>query len=375
MAGGVRGRGGRWQGSERRGKLVFMPLLSSTGDAPFDRRSAALVMNGVRGAISQHSLIERNDLVLVACSGGADSVALVVVLDRLAREGGFDIAVASVDHGLRPEAAAEVDGVRVLCGRLRRPFYAEQVCLHRGGNLQARARSARRDVLGKRAELLGAAAIALGHTRDDQAETVLSRLLRGAGVRGLAAMSPKKGLWIRPLLGMRRQALRAFLTLEKVEWIEDPSNVDSQFQRVRLRRCLQWAETEDAAAVDHLAALADDARACQRALAKQVDREPALERGELEALRCSEEAVRREALRRWVHRFTHQEAKRAHLEALERLVLGAAKTARKSEVRIGPHGVRVVGQQLELVVPQAPTRSMHTRPRRGRREETGHPEG
>ena len=176
----------------------------------------------------------------VAVSGGGDSVALLMLLQGA----GHDVRVATVDHRLRPEAAAEAAGVAQLCKKLGVPH---KVLIWDApnfqGNLQHAAREARRSLLGNWAQQNGLRDIVLGHTLDDQAETVLMRLARGSGVDGLAGMAATRcegGLcWHRPLLGVRRADLRAYLSAAGVAWIEDPSNDDLKYDRVKARRALE----------------------------------------------------------------------------------------------------------------------------------------
>jgi tRNA(Ile)-lysidine synthase len=135
-------------------------------------------------------LIERGNVVLCACSGGPDSTALLHVLGRLRGRFGFHLAAHGVDHGLRPEAAGELELAERVARALGVPFGVTRVSVERGGNLQARARDARRDALRNAAIAAGARLIATGHTADDRAETFLLRLLRGAGPHGLAVLPP-----------------------------------------------------------------------------------------------------------------------------------------------------------------------------------------
>lgn len=181
----------------------------------------------------------------VAVSGGGDSTALLLLLCDLA--GGRGVAAATVDHGLRPESASEAAAVARLCEGLG---VAHATLDWRGwdggwdgrGNLQAAARDARRGLLAAWARERGLAAVALGHTRDDQAETFLLRLARGSGVDGLAGMAAARRaegvLWLRPLLGIGRDALRSWLRARGVGWVDDPSNADPAFDRVRARAAL-----------------------------------------------------------------------------------------------------------------------------------------
>jgi tRNA(Ile)-lysidine synthase len=175
----------------------------------------------------------------VAVSGGGDSVALLLLLHHHA---GRALAAITVDHGLRPESAAEAAAVAALCARLGVPHAVRRWDGGGTGNLQGRAREARRGLIAGWAREAGIGAVALGHTLDDQAETFLMRLARGSGVDGLAAMAPVMVLdgivWLRPLLGVRRAALRDWLGGEGVAWAEDPSNDDDRFDRVRARAAL-----------------------------------------------------------------------------------------------------------------------------------------
>jgi len=310
----------------------------------------------VRRLATDHDLLPRGATVLAACSGGSDSVALVDLLDRLATELGFALAIASIDHGLRPESAAEVQAVEALARSLERPFRSCRLALQTGAGLQARAREARYEALASVAAELGADRIALGHTADDQAETVLARLLRGAGVRGLSAMAPFRTArtgpaLVRPLLGSRRASLRVHLEWAGRSWIADPSNDDPRFERVRLRRRLAELEAEDPQIVHHLVDLARDARAhgeVVEAAAAALGPEPSLS-----TLREAPEAVRRSALRAWVERAGPSPG-RAHLEALDALVLTG-----RGEVLL-PGGARVTAEGGELVLDRGPQRTRST---------------
>jgi len=175
----------------------------------------------------------------VAVSGGGDSVAaLVLAVEAL---GPARVAAVTVDHGLRPEAADEAAQVAALCARLGVAHRVLRWQRAGGGNLQAAARQARLSLIGDWARGR-VEAVVLGHTLDDQAETVLMRLARGSGVDGLSGMEAERiagGLrWLRPFLGVTRAALRAELVARGLDWVEDPSNADPRFQRVRARRAL-----------------------------------------------------------------------------------------------------------------------------------------
>ncbi len=172
-------------------------------------------------------------------SGGGDSVALLALAVAW---GARPLAVATVDHGLRPGGAAEAASVSALSARFGLSHATLRWDGWAGGNLQARARAARRRLLSDWAASEGLAAVLLAHTRDDQAETVLMRLARGSGVDGLAAMRPAARaegvLWLRPLLGATRAELRDHLRALGLAWAEDPGNADARFARIAARRLL-----------------------------------------------------------------------------------------------------------------------------------------
>lgn len=165
--------------------------------------------------------------VLVGCSGGGDSVALLCLAARILGAG--RVRALSVNHHLRPEAGDEIALVAALCARLGVEHEVADWHWDRRGNLQAAARAARRALL-----LARGATPLLGHTADDQAETVLLNLARGSGVDGLAGMGDGP-VFFRPLLQETRADLRAWLVGQGVAWAEDGSNEDPRFGRVRAR--------------------------------------------------------------------------------------------------------------------------------------------
>ena len=206
----------------------------------------------------------------VAVSGGGDSVAaLVLAVEAL---GPGRVAAVSVDHGLRPEAATEVAGVAELCARLGVTHAALRWDSGHRGNLMAAARDARLGLIAAWAKGRVNAVI-LAHTLDDQAETVLMRLARGSGVDGLAGMAARRealGMtWLRPFLDVSRAALRAELVARGIGWIEDPSNADPQYLRVRARQAL-GAVSAMGITAEGLAATAVRMRRAQEVLAEQA---------------------------------------------------------------------------------------------------------
>jgi len=187
----------------------------------------------------------------VAVSGGADSMALAVLAEAWARRRGGDVLALIVDHGLRPAAGAEA---AMVAARLAALGIASRVLALRGlpggAGLQAAARIARHAALAAAAAADGRLHLLLGHQAGDQAETVAMRAARGDhGLEGIAGWSAREHVvLLRPLLGVAPGALRAFLAARKVAWVDDPSNDDERFERVRVRRTAPAALPADAAA-------------------------------------------------------------------------------------------------------------------------------
>lgn len=180
--------------------------------------------------------------IVVALSGGRDSVALLAALRVVAPARGHPLSAAHVDHGLSPAAGAWHAFCADLCARWDVPFAAAQVTVDRraGTSLEAAARRARYAALVELATRLGARHVALAHHRDDQAETVLLQLLRGAGPRGLAAMpacrDDARGVtWWRPLLAAGRSEIDAFVRDRALAFVDDESNARAQHRRNAVR--------------------------------------------------------------------------------------------------------------------------------------------
>jgi tRNA(Ile)-lysidine synthase len=169
--------------------------------------------------------------VVVGCSGGADSLALLA----LAVDGGLAPIAVHVDHGLRAGSDREADFVADAAARLGAGFDARQVTVAPGPNLEARARAVRYDALDAARVEHGATAVLVAHTADDQAETVVLNLLRGSGSAGLAGMPARRGHVVRPLLGARRADVRAECNRRQLTPWEDPSNDDLAFRRNWIR--------------------------------------------------------------------------------------------------------------------------------------------
>jgi tRNA(Ile)-lysidine synthase len=180
--------------------------------------------------------LEPGGLVLAACSGGPDSLALAAALAFLAPRAGLRAGAVTVDHGLQEGSAARAAAVAATLRELGLdPVTAVSVTVAGPGGPEAAARAARYAALEKAAADLGALAVLLGHTLDDQAETVLLGLARGSGPRSLGGMPPRRGIFTRPLLGVRRSVTVAACAALGLEPWTDPHNADRRFARVRVR--------------------------------------------------------------------------------------------------------------------------------------------
>lgn len=197
----------------------------------------------------------------IAVSGGADSLALLL-LAHAVRPG--EIEAATVDHGLRPEAAQEAQHVARICADLGVPHAILTVEVP-SGNLQSEARRARYAALARWMSERGLELLASAHHADDQAETLLMRLMRGSGLSGLAGVRARGAVpgsdyrLIRPLLDWRKHELEGFVRDAGIEPVEDPSNCDDRFDRVRLRKALAQADWIDPIALAQSASNLADA--------------------------------------------------------------------------------------------------------------------
>jgi tRNA(Ile)-lysidine synthase len=219
--------------------------------------------------------------LLAAVSGGGDSQAMLWVLAHLAPKLGFRLRAHGVDHGLRPEASAELDLAEALSRELGVPFARTRLELAPGGNLQARAREARYAAL-REAARTDAALIATAHHADDRAETVLLRLLRGAGPRGLAVLAPRTQDLLRPLVRAGRRDVELHLARHCIDFACDPSNQNPKFSRVRVRReLLPLLQELSPQIVGHLNALADALEGAELPRLPELEQEPGLNRAQL----------------------------------------------------------------------------------------------
>ncbi len=257
--------------------------------------------------------------LVLACSGGADSTALVGLLHLLAGPEHLTLTLAHVDHRLRAASGADAEHVARTAAGLGLACDVRHLALAPGPGLPARAREARRAALLAVAAARGAPAIALGHTATDQAETLLMHATRGCGLEGLAAMRPWDPPWLRPLLELSRADTRALCERLELPFVDDPTNADVEQPRVRVReRVLPLLRAGNPHAERALAGLATHARDAEDAL---------------QAWAAREEVARRIAAGRWSTSDLHALPRAVRTRVLRRLCgvggadLGALRAA------------------------------------------------
>jgi tRNA(Ile)-lysidine synthase len=257
------------------GKGVAGPSGGQLSDGPAARLTAEL--------LARTTFPTPGTAVTCAVSGGADSLALLA----LAVAAGCRVTAVHVDHCLRPGSAAEAEVVLAAAERFGAGFRAERAPVDQGPNLEARARAARYAVLPPD--------VLTGHTADDQAETVVLNLLRGAGLDGLAGMAPRG----HPLLGLRRSETRALVAAHGLAPVEDPSNADSAFRRNRVRA--ELLPLLDAIAQrDVSAVIARQAQLLGEEARLLDDLAAALDPTDARALAAASTPLARRAVRRWL---------------------------------------------------------------------------
>jgi tRNA(Ile)-lysidine synthase len=308
--------------------------------------------------------------LVVACSGGPDSTALLVALADLRRPLSLTLSALTVDHGLRPAAREEAALVARLAASLDVPHRVVAVEVARSSSGRASmsaARTARMAALVDEARRVGASAVALAHTATDQAETLVDRLLRGAGLAGLAAMAPRRDedgvALVRPLLDVTRAEVEAFVAARGLEVARDPTNEDRRYRRSRLRAELlpllrRERPDADRALAELAARLRRDDEALDRAADELLARARLSDAATLDtkALRAAPPAIAARALRRVVAALlpSGNEVGAAHLDALLALLAGggsqsldlpgglrALRTYDRLEIVSRPDGARV----------------------------------
>jgi tRNA(Ile)-lysidine synthase len=316
-------------------------------------------MKTLEAAFRRFALERRS--VLLAVSGGADSTALLLGTARVRARLGLTVEVATLDHGLRPEAVEEVRAVERLAALQGFACHVRSLGLRAGPGVELRAREARYAALEAVRLERGLAAVATAHTASDQAETVLMRLARGTSLRGAAGIRPQRGLVVRPLLDRTREELEAFLREQGTGFVVDPMNTDRRHFRARVRhdvlpvlsRGAGFEVTERLASFARLAA-EDDALLSE--LADAAWRRLVLPDGSLDAvgLRALEPPLRRRVLVRLL-----TQAGALVDEATVELVLEAVSHGRAATLSGGLQ-LRAAGGSVRCLRPQRATAGVLT---------------
>lgn len=309
----------------------------------------------------------------LAVSGGGDSMAMLALAHGWARVMGIGLRVVTIDHGLRPAAAAEAAMVAAECAALGHAHDCLRWHWDGQGNLQDAARQARHDLIGAWRGTL--AHVLFAHTRDDQAETVLLRLLRGSGVDGLAAMAPARRLWdarggwcvLRPLLDETRADLRRYATTLHMPFVDDPSNADPRFDRVRARQAmavLGLAPDGLARTAARLARAAEACRARAADIARRIvteDRVNGAPTGDLLIARDGLAGVERDSQMRilagalqWVAWAPYRPRAQALEALLDRVLSGGGGTLHGVDVMVGTAAIRLCREGAALRDAQIP---------------------
>ncbi len=203
------------------------------------------MLEKVRNTIKKNHLINKGDKVLIGVSGGPDSVALLYFLNSFKKEFKLTLHIAHLDHMLRKDSHKDAEFVRGLAKKLKIPLTTAQINVKRiarKGSLEEIARNARLGFLFKVAKDIKAKKIALGHNLDDQAETVLMRILRGTGLHGLSGILPKRAIAgyqiVRPLIEVKRKEIEAYLKRKKIHPRQDTTNLEDIYFRNKIRNKL-----------------------------------------------------------------------------------------------------------------------------------------
>jgi tRNA(Ile)-lysidine synthase len=325
------------------------------------------LLEKVLRTIEAHSMIAAGDLVLVALSGGPDSTALLYALAQLRSRLRFRLRAAHVHHGIRgAEADADEREAAAFARKLGIPFHRHRADIPsyaktQGLSLEAAARDVRYQWLESTANRFRANRIATGHTSDDQAETVLLNLLRGAGPRGLAGIPLVRGRVIRPLLDITRRDVEAYCGANQLSYRHDTSNEDTAFMRNRLRHDIMPALQEiQPAVVANLARTAEIMRAEDEFMSEQAGnalRGVASQRPGEVGILLSLFAALQPALQRRVLRAAIAKVKGDEMDIpLERVdaLVRVAITGETGSVVELPGGLRGERTYGELVIAPAP---------------------
>jgi len=312
-----------------------------------------MLIDRVRRTIRRHDLAPPGTRVVIALSGGGDSVALAHLLRELDESGELSVTgVAHFNHQLREEADRDEAFCRTLAGALGWPFLADREDVRARAAAERRstedaARTARHEFFERARTHFSADVVAVGHTRDDQAETFLLRLLRGAGPRGLSSMHPRNGHIIRPLLDCRRAELRAHLGERGMAFVEDETNADVAIPRNRVRaELLPLLESRfNPSMVDTLASHAELARDDWTWMLDEV-RSKKLEVRSVAELQAAPRALRRLAV--WRAMNEAADGRTVSLEHVEAVLELLESPGSSGSIDAPGHVVERVGDRLVL---------------------------
>lgn len=284
-------------------------------------------LNDLRTAVSAALTgLEPGELVLAACSGGPDSLALAYALAYCGPKAGLRAGLLTVDHGLQEGSASRAADVRAWAVSIGlAPAEVLTVSVGVDGGPEAAARTARYAALDAASDRLGATAVLLGHTRDDQAETVLLGLARGSGIRAAAGMPARRGRYLRPLLDLPRTTTVAACAAARLKPWCDPHNSDPAFARSRLRSLLPALEAAAPGLTVGLARTARTARADAELLDSMAAAVAAVApEGLVVAIAAAQpEPIRRRVLHSWACDLLDRpyELSSRHIAALDALVM------------------------------------------------------
>ncbi len=327
------------------------------------------MLDQVKKTIKQYRMLTPGDRVLVAVSGGVDSVVLLYVLRALQEDMQLSLAVAHFDHAIRPDSAADAEFVKKLARSLKLRCYSERADVPAYAkaqklSLEVAARTLRYQFLERIAKAHNLNKIALGHTLNDQAETLLMRLLRGAGLEGLSGIPPVRPsgelTYIRPLIECTRDQIVAFAQAHKLSWCEDPTNYDTTIVRNKIRHelipILKEYNPKVLDALGRTARLLAQAahvleRQAEQALPTLITSENTHELAlDLKGLVAMPEYLQALVLRRAIARVNPLcEPEAAHIEALLRWLSRHGT----GELHL-PAGVRVLRRHTQLIITTRP---------------------
>ena len=322
----------------------------------------------VRVTISSHSMLQLGEKILVAVSGGVDSIVLLDILCQLAQENGVNLAVAHLDHRLRGEEAEEdARFVAQLAERYGLLLISESidvgaVTAEKKMGIEEAARMVRMKFLRETADDIGAVKIAVGHTANDLAETMLFNLIRGAGTTGLAGIKPANPPFVRPLIDVTRAEIIAYAHEHNLSWREDRSNTDTSFTRNRIRHelipFLEVFNPNLIESLSHTAEIVREERDAFSELLNQPWKEILSEKSEgmvrldRKYLALCAIGIRRALLRRAMDcvRGDLQGIGKVHIDALCNII---SSTRAHGELHLPGIRARVQGGDLILAVPHA----------------------